>query len=339
MEKIKICLVGAGRAGEVHGDVHFDFIPNSEIISVFDIDISKAKKLAAKYGVDERFAFYNYEDALSYSEFDAAIITTPTFTHCLYTEMSARKKIHVFCEKPMAITVEDCDKMINACKKGNVKLQLGFMRRFDSGFQKAKQLIKNNGIGEPIIIKSVGRGPGLPGKWAFDIKNSNGNLAEVNSHDFDSVRWLSESEYKKVYAVAKNSKSPEIGKEYPAFYDSAIVSVTMQNEIFGLIDSICPCDYGYDARMEVVGTKGVIFIGSLDEHTIITCTKEKGISSPQILSWKKRFHDAYIAEGRHFVDCIINDSEPMVTGSDGKHAVSIVIAANKSISKGSPVEL
>ena len=339
MDKVRICLVGAGRAGEVHGDVYYNFIPHSEIVSVFDINIEKAKNLATKYKIDEEHVFNNYEDALSYCDFDAAVITTPTFTHCLYTEMSARKKVNVFSEKPMAITLEDCDKMIDICSKEKVKLQLGFMRRFDIGFQRAKKIIENGEIGEPIIIKSVGRGPGLPGKWAFDIKNSNGNLAEVNSHDFDSVRWLSGSEYKKVYAVAKNSKNHDIGREYPLFYDNATVSATMQNEIFGLIDSVCPCDYGYDARVEVVGTKGVLFIGSIDEHTTITCTREKGINSPQVLSWKKRFHDAYIAEDRHFIDCIINNNEPVVTGDDGKHAVSVVIAANKSISLGMPVEL
>lgn len=339
MDKVKICIVGAGRAGEVHGDVYFNYIPHSEIVSIFDIDIEKAKNLASKYMLNEKYVFDRYEDALSYCEFDAAIITTPTFTHCLYTEMSAKKKAHVFCEKPMAITPEDCDKMMEACSKEKVKLQLGFMRRFDAGFQKAKQIIESEEIGKLVVIKSVGRGPGLPGKWAFDIKNSNGNLAEVNSHDFDSIRWLSGSEYKKVYAVAKNSKNPDIGRLYPEFYDNAVVSITMKNGIFGLIDSVCPCEYGYDARVEVVGTRGVLFIGSINEHTTITCTREKGINSPQILSWKRRFYDAYIAEDRHFIDCIINENEPIITGNDGKHAVNIVIAANKSISLGIPIEL
>jgi scyllo-inositol 2-dehydrogenase (NAD+) len=339
MDKIRICLAGAGRAGEVHGDIYFFYIPGVIIAAVFDTDISKARNLANKYNISEKFVFDSFEDALSYCEFDAAVITTPTFTHCRYTEMSARKKIHVFCEKPMAITEEDCDKMISICEKENVELQLGFMRRFDAGFVRAKYMIESGEIGEPLILKSVGRGPGLPGKWALDIKNSNGNLAEVNSHDFDAIRWLSGSEYKRVYAVAKNSKNPEISKEYPLFYDNAIVSVTMKNEVFGMIDSVCPCDYGYDARAEIVGTKGVLFVGSLQEYTIVTCTREKGIFAPQVLSWKKRFHDAYMAEDRHFIDCIINGSKPSVTGIDGKKAVAAVVAANESLLKGLPVDL
>ena len=305
----------------------------------FDTDIDKAKNLANKYNVGEKYIFKTYEDALSGAEFEAAVITTPTFTHSQYTQMSAQNKINVFCEKPMAITVEDCNKMIDNCKQANVILQIGFMRRFDVGFASAKTMIENGEIGEPLIIRSVGRGPGLPGSWAFDIKNSNGNLAEVNSHDFDSIRWLSDSEYKKIYAVAKNSKNPDIGKNYPFFYDNATVSATMQNQVFGLIDSVCPCDYGYDARAEVVGSKGVLFIGSLESHTIVSCTREKQIVTPQILSWKKRFHDAYIAEDRHFIDCILNNRMPIVTGDDGKKAVAAVIAANESVIKGIAIDL
>lgn len=339
MDKVRVCLVGAGRAGEVHGDVYFFSIPDAAITAVFDTDIAKAKNLAEKYQISEKSVFEKFEDMLSYATFDAIVITTPTFTHYKYTKTAARQKIHVFCEKPMAITEKDCDEMIDICRKENVILQIGFMRRFDAGFSQAKQMIESGEIGEPLIVKSVGRGPGLPGKWAFDIKNSNGNLAEVNSHDFDSVRWLSSSEYKKIYAVAKNSKSSEIGMEYPLFYDNATVSATMKNEVFGLIDGVCPCDYGYDARCEVVGTMGVLFIGSIRECTTVTCTREKQIVIPQVLSWKKRFHDAYIAEDRHFIDCIINGKEPGVTGDDGKKAVAAVVAANESILKGIPIEL
>jgi len=339
MENIRICLIGAGRAAEVHGDVYYYSIPNATITSVFDTDIKKAKALAKKYNLKSDFAFSDYQDALDNSEFDAVVITTPTFSHCGYVLTSASHKKHIFCEKPMAISAKDCDKMIDACKAEGVILQIGFMRRFDKGFLKAKDIIDSGQIGEPLIIRSNTRGPGLPGKWAFDIKNSNGNLAEVNSHDFDSIRWLADSEFNTVYAVAKNSKNPQIGKEYPKFYDNATVSITMVNKAFGLIDSVCPCDYGYDVRAEVVGTKGVVFIGSLDQRTTVTCTRDAQIVSPQILSWKKRFHEAYIAEDRHFIECILEGSNPIVDGPDGKKAVEVVICANESIVSGKPVRV
>ncbi len=339
MKKVRICLIGAGRAGEVHGDVYNNFVPQSEIVAVFDTDLQKAQKLSLKYNLKPANAFNNFQDVLKKVDFDAVIITTPTFTHPEYTIVSAQNGKHVFCEKPMCLHLDDCDNMIEACKKAGIVFQIGFMRRFDEGFLNAKQILSNGDIGEILIIKSVGRGPGLPGSWYYDIENSNGMLAEVNSHDFDSIRWLSGSEYKSIYAVAKNSKNPEIGKNFQYFYDNAAVVATLNNQVFGLIDGVCPCDYGYDARVEVVGTKGVIFIGYLKEHTTVVCTREKGYTSPQFLSWKKRFHEAYIAEDRHFIECVLENKKPIVTGEDGKAAVAAVIAANESIKKGIPVNL
>src|SRR4030042_3044622 len=109
MSNIRICLVGAGRAGEVHGDVYYDYIKNSEITAVVDNDIKKAKNLAIKYNLKENSIFENLKDAIKNTEIDAVVITTPTFTHSDYAVGAAKNKIHVFCEKPMAITVKDCD--------------------------------------------------------------------------------------------------------------------------------------------------------------------------------------------------------------------------------------
>ena len=107
----------------------------------------------------------------------------------------------------------------------------------------------------------------------------------------------------------------------------------------GIIDSVCPCFYGYDARAEVIGSQGVMFIGSLQDSTTITCNRENGIVIKQTLSWRKRFHEAYVAEDRHFIECIINKKKPAVNGEDGRKAVAAVIAANESILKGKPANI
>lgn len=339
MSKIRICIIGAGRAGEVHGDVYNDYVKNSEIAAVVDNNLEKAKSLSKKYSLKESLAFHNLQDAINNVKFDAVVVTTPTFTHPDYVIEAAKNKIHVFCEKPMATTTQDCDRMIKACKDAGVILQIGFMRRFDPGFIYAKNLIDEGTIGKPTIIKSLTHGPGLPGNWALDIKNSNGMLAEVNSHDFDTIRWLSGAEYERVYAVAKNFNCPEIGKKFPDFYDTATVSLILKNGTLGLIDSVCPCFYGYDARAEVVGSKGIIFIGSLQDSTTITCTGENSIVIKQTMSWKKRFHEAYVAEDSHFIECILNNKKSLVSGGDGKKTVAAVIAANDSILKGQPVNI
>lgn len=339
MNNVRICLIGAGRAGEVHGDVYNDYVKKARITAIVDNVIENAKKLARKYELEEKYSFNTLEKAIKNAEFDAVVITTPTFTHADYAVKAAKNHINVFCEKPMATTIDNCEEMKKACSDAKVKLQIGFMRRFDPGFILAKKIIDKGTIGKPVIIKSLTHGPGLPGKWALDIKKSNGMLAEVNSHDFDTIRWLAGAEYEKVYAIAKNSNCPEIGKEFPEFYDTATVSLMLKNSTLGLIDSICPCYYGYDARAEVTGSKGTIFIGSLKDSTTATCTREKSIVINQTLSWRKRFHEAYVAEDRHFIDCILNNKEPLVDGIDGMKALQAVISSNDSILKGQPVNI
>lgn len=141
MNNVRIYLIGAGRAGEVHGDVYNDYLRNSEIVAVVDNNLEKAKSLAKKYSLKESLAFHNLQDAINNVKFDAVVVTTPTFTHPDYVIEAAKNKIHVFCEKPIAITIQDCDRMIKACKDAGIILQIGFMRRFDPGFIYAKNLI------------------------------------------------------------------------------------------------------------------------------------------------------------------------------------------------------
>jgi myo-inositol 2-dehydrogenase/D-chiro-inositol 1-dehydrogenase/scyllo-inositol 2-dehydrogenase (NAD+) len=339
MKPLKVCLIGAGRVGSFIGHIYNEYITKARITAIVDTDFSTASLLVKNNDLPKNSVFTDFEQAILKQKFDAVLVTTPTFTHKDLTKIAANKKLNVFCEKPMAITIEDCDEMIEACEKNNVILQIGFMRRFNKDFQAAKSHIDEGLIGEPIIIKSLTRGPGLAPKWSYDIKNSNGILAEVNSHDFDTVRWLANSEYTKVYAEAHNFKSQEILKEYPQFYDSAIVNLRLKNNTMATIDVVCPCDYGYDSRTEVVGTKGVIFIGSLKGNTLSYCTKDNSIVTPQFLSWKNRFQEGYINEHKYFINCIIKGEKPVVAGYDGKMATCAVIAANSSIISGKAVNL
>ena len=156
-----------------------------------------------------------------------------------------------------------------------VKFQIGFMRRYDPAFQEAKRKIEEGFLGEVILIKSTGRGPGLPPEWAWDIRKSNGILAEVSSHDFDSIRWFSGSEFKKVYAEAGNFKTPEVRQKYPDFYDNAVVTVRCKNGAMGLVDGSCPAGYGYDARVEILGSKGMMQIGELKNKGVTLAPKKK----------------------------------------------------------------
>jgi len=164
-------------------------------------------------------------------------------------------------------------------------------------------------------------------------------LAEVNSYDFDTIRWLADSEFERIWAEANTLKCFDLKEEFPDFYDNVIVSLRLKNGTLGIIDGSCPVDYGYDARAEVLGSEGVIFIGELQDRVVTTCTKQAGMVTSAFRSWRNRFRDAYIAEARHFVECILQNRDPLVTGHDGRKAVEAVLAANESIRSGRPVSL
>jgi len=221
MKKVKFCLIGAGRAGMVNAR-NFEFnIAESEVVAVVDPNLEAARKAAEELNANDYYS--NLNEALIKSNFDAVCISAPTFVHCEVVVKAAEAGKHIYSEKPLSISLEEADKMERAIKENKVKFQIDFMRRFDKNFLRAKKLIEEGAIGTPILIKSVGRGPGLPPEWYVDLSKSNGLLAEVNSHDFDSIRWLIGSNFKQVHALADNFKLPQYKGKYPDFYDTPAV--------------------------------------------------------------------------------------------------------------------
>jgi myo-inositol 2-dehydrogenase/D-chiro-inositol 1-dehydrogenase/scyllo-inositol 2-dehydrogenase (NAD+) len=331
-------LIGAGRTGQMHGANFRWRVPYAKLGAVVDVELERAQQLAAELDLGES-AYTSLEKALNSIDFDAVFITTPTFTHAELAVAAAQAGKHVMCEKPMALTLEECDRMIEAAQTAGVILQIAFMRRFDAAFATAKQQIDEGLIGQPLIVRSLSRGPGLPPPWACDIRTSNGMLAEVNSHDLDSIRWLADSNYTSIFAQAGALKVPHLQEQYPGFYDTAVVILQMESGAFGMLDGVCPVDYGYDARAEVVGSQGLLFIGELRYGTTLRVTREGNMVEQQFLSWRTRFRQAYVAEATHFVACIRNGQTPAVTGLDGRYAVEAALAANESIRTGVPVKL
>jgi myo-inositol 2-dehydrogenase/D-chiro-inositol 1-dehydrogenase/scyllo-inositol 2-dehydrogenase (NAD+) len=321
--------VGSGRAGQVHAQSLAQHVPQGELVALVDPNPAALEKTAAHFGVEATFS--SLEEAIDRAAFDAVIITTPTFTHKELATIAAARGKHIFCEKPMALTIEECDEMIAASERNSVLLQLGFMRRFDPDFQAAAARIEAGEIGQPMMIKSLTHGPGLPPAWARDLRTSNGMLAEVNSHDWDAVRWLAGSNPERVYAEVSNFKGQKHGVDTPNFYDTALVSVRFESGALGAISGICPCDYGYDARVEIVGEKGLLQIGDVRGQSVVVCTdRERGLVTPIYRSWPERFGSAYVREIKHFLECIRSGSQPSVSGLDGRWAVAGVLAATRS---------
>jgi predicted dehydrogenase len=335
-ERVRICIVGAGRVGRVHSNSIVRHVPDGQVVAIVDPASEILHATADEFGISK--CFEALEIALEQSEFDAVVITTPTPTHKPLSLLAAEAGKHIFLEKPMALNLADCDAIISATLKNRVLLQLGFMRRFDPEFAIAAKRIEAGEIGQPMMIKSLTHGPGLPPPWARDLKTSNGMLAEVNSHDWDTVRWLMNSNIERVYTEVANFKGTANHIEIPHFYDNVLVNLKFTSGGLGNISGVCPCGYGYDARAEIIGDLGIMQIGNLNGQAVVVCTnRDQGLITPIYRTWPERFAWGYILEMQHFIQCVRTGEPPRVGSEEGRWAVAGVLAGTKSFLEERPV--
>lgn len=324
-----VCLIGAGRAGMIHARNFRNKVPGFRIVAVADPVEEAAKAACAELEIDRYYL--DYKQALECDDVSAVIIVSPTKFHCEIAVESANHGRHIFCEKPMAMNTAECDQMLKAAEYNHVILQVGFMRRFDAGFLAAKEAVETGQIGDVVLVKSLTRGPSRPRPWMYDIRKSNGPLAEVNSHDIDTLHWFTGSEFENVYAIAGNYRCADARAEFPDFYDNVVLNGRFKNGMLGSIDGAQGVGYGYDARVEILGTDGVIYLGSTSENSMV-CANRSGNKIQQFMkSWTHLFTEAYLAEDRDFASCVLEGRTPQVTGYDGRKAVRVVEAGNLSI--------
>jgi predicted dehydrogenase len=336
-EKLGVCVIGSGRAGMIHARNFARRTARARLVALADPHGPTLKEAQGELEVETGYA--DYKDALADSRVDAVVVVTPTSLHREIVLGAAKAGKHVLCEKPMAMDVQECDQMMDACKKAAVKLQIGFMRRYDASFLAAKGRVEAGEIGDVVLVKSLTHGPSVPQEWMYDIRKSNGPLAEVNSHDIDAARWFVGSEIEEVYALGGNYRCPQAVAKYPDFYDNVAMVCRFADGRQGFIDGAVSVGYGYDARMEIVGTQGVMFVGRREQDFVVGCSTAKGIVQPFVKSWRTLFSEAYAAEDQDFVDCILDEKEPRASGIDGRMAVAVVNAGNRSIVERAPVRV
>jgi len=337
LNRVRFCLIGVGRAGLIHAGNLRARLPEAELVALCDPNEEALQRAGRDLGVDNLTA--DYREAVGRDDVDAVAVVTPTFLHCEIACAAAAAGKHVFLEKPMANTLDECEAIIAAAERAGVKLQIGFMRRFDQGFLEAKEMLDSGTLGRVMKIKSTGRGPGLPSPWMFDLKQSNGIIAEVNSHDMDSLRWFTGSEAVHAYAEAANFKCDQARDDFPDFYDNVLATFRFADGTLGEADGTCPCHYGYDARVEILCERGMVLLGHTAETTATKVTVDGQVVGRTVKSWRNLFRDAYHAEMEHFVRCVQNDQTPAVIGRDGLRAVAMVLAVNESLRTGARAEV
>lgn len=334
---INIGIIGSGRAGMIHARNFARLIPGAGVVAVSDPVAEVRAAAGLELGGVAEYA--DYQALLADPKVQAVLIAAPTVLHAEIAEAAARHGKHIFCEKPMAMDSAECDRMIAAADKAGVVLQIGFMRRFDESFRVAHERVQGGEIGDVVLVKSCTHGPTYPKPWMFDLAQSNGPLAEVCSHDIDTLRWFTGSEFAEVYAIAGNFRTPEALTSHPDFYDQVLLTSRFANGAQGCITGAQGVQYAYDSRVEIVGTHGLISIGGLNAGTAVICTHEKELRQPSVLSWTALYRDAYLAEDCEFIAAIREERPVRVTGRDGRAAVAVVNAGNRSIIARLPVTL
>lgn len=333
LNKIKFGVIGVGRIGKIHIENLKNRISTSDVVVVSDVIKEELDKVAGKYNIPN--VTTDYQDILNRKDVDAVIICSPTDTHTQIIKEAANAGKHIFCEKPIDLTLEKIKSTVEIVEQNNVKFFVGFNRRFDPNFKKVHELTKSGKIGQPHILKITSRDPAPPPLEY--LKVSGGIFLDMTIHDFDMARYLVGSEVEEVYAMG-DVLVDLIFKEADDL-DTVITLLKFENGTIGTIDNSRKAVYGYDQRVEVFGSKGMATVknNTPDNHIYLD---EEGVHSSLPLNFfMDRYTESYLAEMNAFLDCIINDTSPIASGNDGMVAVAIGLAAMKSFKENRPVKM
>ena len=333
MSDLGIGVIGVGEMGSRHALNLRHHIPGAKLLAVADVNLSRARTVGGELGVDS----YDSAEALcARKDIDAVVIGSPPKFHLPAIQIAAAAGKQIFCEKPLALTVQDADTAIETVKKAGTFLQVGHMRRYDAPYVEAKKRIEAGEVGEVVIFKSIGRDQESSAQTPSQTPINGTLFQDSSAHDFDLARWLTSDEVIEVHAYSGSIAMPEM-KKFEAF-DSGVVNLKFARGAIGNVESFLHAQYGYDIRTEVVGTKGTLQIGYLQQTPLISFTRA-GSSHDLVTHWLGRFAEAYRRELTDFVQQAKNGGTPRVTGHDGRQAVAIAVAAVRSQKEGCPVRV
>jgi len=333
MEKVNIGVIGVGRIGSMHTRNLKYQVSGVNVLGVADVFEEAAQKVAKELNIP--IAEKDYHRLLENKDIDAVVICSSTDTHAQIISEAAQAGKHIFCEKPIALDLKKIDEAIAAVEKAGVKLQVGFNRRFDPSFRKAKKMVAEGKVGTPHLVRISSRDP-QPPPISY-IKVSGGIFLDMMIHDFDMAGYLLDQEVTELMAMGNCLVDPAIGKLGDV--DTAIVSLKYEGGALGAIDNSRQAVYGYDQRIEVFGSKGCIVVGNKKPTEVVISGAEDIRSDKPVFFFIERYTESYLAEMEEFVHCIQEDNEPLVGGLDGKIAVQMGYAAKESLAKRKFVKL
>ena len=330
-EQVRIGLIGAGRIGRVHAQAIMSQVPAAKLMMVADVMAEAAESLAQKYHIQ---ATDRYHDILGNPEIDAVLICSSTDTHSQIIIEAAEAGKQIFCEKPIDHDLARIDQALAVVEQAGVKLMVGFNRRFDANFRQVRQMVGEGKIGWPQILRITSRDPAPPP--IEYIKVSGGIFLDMTIHDFDMARFLF-GEVEEVYVAGAVLVDEAIGAVGDV--DTAVITLKFTNGALGTIDNSRQAVYGYDQRVEVFGSAGMVTIDNNRANSHVYSNVTGVHSEKPLYFFLERYMDAYAEEMRQFVACLVEDKMPLVSGVDGRIPVVMGLAAWKSYQENRPVRL
>lgn len=327
---VRFAVLGAGRIGQVHARAVAS-TTGAELVAVADAMPAAAEAIQKKYGCEIR----SIDEIAAASDIDAVIICTPTDMHADQIEIFARAGKAVFCEKPIDLDVNRVKSCLAVVAETGTTLMIGFNRRFDADFRALRAAIDAGQIGDVEMVNITSRDPGPP---PLDyIARSGGIFRDMTIHDFDIARWMLGEEVETVLAQASVLVDPAIGEA--GDFDSINVVLKTASGKQCVISNSRRAAYGYDQRIEVLGSKGMATAQNVHEARI-EVANDQGFTRPPLLNFfMERYTQAYAAEIAAFVKAVGAGTSPPTTGHDGLMALVLAEAANRSVAQGRAIQV
>ena len=325
---MNVGLIGAGRIGDIHART-LTAHSKVESLVVADYDDELAAQLAARHGAEATSSV----DEL-FERVDAVAIASPTDTHVDYLIRAAERGVPAFCEKPIALDLESTDRAIEAINESGIAVQMGFMRRFDSGYRAAHELVASGDLGEVTLVRGHTHDPAPPPESY--IPRSGGVFKDMLIHDIDVLRFVTGAEPMEVTVTGSN-RAMEVFGRYDDLATTAVIA-HMDDGSLAILSSTRQDPLGYDVRMEVFGTRDSVAIG-LDPHAPIRSVEPDAPppAEPVTTGWLERFEQAYRAEMDAFVEVALGKHPSPCTSEDAREALVIAEACRASVYEEGPV--
>jgi len=332
-KKLHVGIIGAGRIGRVHAETLAFRTPEAQIVAITDLNQDAARELAGRCSIPNVVS--SVDDIFGDKTIDAVLICSSTDTHAALIARAAKAGKHIFCEKPIALELDKIDAALAQVKAAGVKLQVGFNRRFDSNFMRVRQAVASGEIGTPNLMHIISRDPAPP-PMNF-VRTSGGIFRDMMIHDFDMARYLMGEEVEQIYAAGGVLVEPAFKAEDDL--DTALVVLHFKSGAIGTIDNSRKAVFGYDQRVEILGSKGKIASENRYPNQVVVSGEKSVYTDLPLNFFMQRYTESFALELQLFVEAVLEGKPIPVTGEDSRVPVVMALAARKSYDEHRPVKL